>query len=84
MFKILLILSFIMTVCSYGEVLIAPKTQEDFGETSKVRVSDEGIARGVDRLVACKEKFPIDPAALYRISGEFKKALWARGRGLPR
>lgn len=74
MFKILLILSFIMTVCSYGEVLIAPKTQEDFGETSKVKVSDEGIARGVDRLVACKEKFPIDPAALYRISGEFKKA----------
>ena len=72
--KILLILSFIMTVCSYGEVLIAPTKQADFGEASRVKVSAEGVARGADRLVACKAKFPIEQAALYRISGEFKKA----------
>ena len=72
--KILLVLSFVMAVCSYGEVLIAPAKQEDFGEASRVKVSADGVARGADRLVPCKAKFPIEQGALYRISGEYKKA----------
>ena len=70
-------LAFLLFLCCLvrADVLLQhPSSQKDFGEKSRVRVTEDGIARGADRLVPCLGKVEIDPTARYRLSVEYKKA----------